>query len=68
MALFPGLARSLLAVRNSRRRPGLVHHVICLHAQLTSRQESMMSYIDVLAQHFTLKEAPRDHSGGSCVS
>ena len=29
LASFPGLARLLLAVRNSHRRSGLVHHVIC---------------------------------------
>ena len=28
LASFPGLARLSLAVRNLRRRPGLVHHVI----------------------------------------
>ena len=29
LASFPGLARLSLAVRNSHRRSGLVHHVIC---------------------------------------
>ena len=29
VASFPGPARSSLAVRNSRRGPGLVHHVMC---------------------------------------
>ena len=28
LASFPGPARSSLAVRNSRRGPGLVHHVM----------------------------------------
>ena len=28
VASFPGPARSSLAVRNSRRGPGLVHHVM----------------------------------------
>ena len=28
LASFPGPARSLLAVRNSRRGPGLIHHVM----------------------------------------
>ena len=37
---FPGPARSSLAVRNSRRGPGLVHHVmsttvVFLHHQMT---------------------------------
>ena len=32
VASFPGPARSSLAVRNSRRGPGLVHHVMCAAA------------------------------------
>ena len=36
VASFPGPARSLLAVRNSRRGPGLVHHVMCAAAYVTS--------------------------------
>ena len=32
LASFPGPARSSLAVRNSRRGPGLVHHVMCATA------------------------------------
>ena len=32
VASFPGSARSSLAVRNSRRGPGLVHHVMCAAA------------------------------------
>ena len=29
LASFPGLARSSLAVQNSSRRSGLVHHMMC---------------------------------------
>ena len=44
LASFPGPARSSLAVRNSRRGPGLVHHVMCAAAYVTSiLLESMMS-------------------------
>ena len=44
VASFPGPARSSLAVRNSRRGPGLVHHVMCAAAYITSiLLESMMS-------------------------
>ena len=44
LASFPGPAHSLLAVRNSRRGPGLVHHVMCAAAYVTSiLLESMMS-------------------------
>ena len=32
VASFPGLAHSLLAVRNLHRRPGLVHHMMCAAA------------------------------------
>ena len=32
VASFPGPARSSLAVQNSRRGPGLVHHVMCAAA------------------------------------
>ena len=44
VASFPGPARSSLAVRNLRRGPGLVHHVMCAAAYVTSiLLESMMS-------------------------
>ena len=44
LASFPGPARSSLAVRNSRRGPGLIHHVMCAAAYVTSiLLESMMS-------------------------
>ena len=35
LASFPGPARSSLAVRNSRRGPGLVHHVMSATAYVT---------------------------------
>ena len=41
---FPGPARSSLAVRNSHRGPGLVHHVMRAIAYVTTLLlESMMS-------------------------
>ena len=44
VASFPGPARLSLAVRNSRRGPGLVHHVMCATAYvMTLLLESMMS-------------------------
>ena len=44
LASFPGPARSSLAVRNSRRGPGLVHHVMRAAAYVTNLLlESMMS-------------------------
>ena len=44
LASFPGPVRLLLAVRNLRRRPGLVHHVTCAAAYVTTLLlESMMS-------------------------
>ena len=36
VASFPGPACSSLAVRNSRRRPGLVHHVMSATAYVTA--------------------------------
>ena len=36
LASFPGPARSSLAVRNSRRGPGLVHHVMSAAAYVTA--------------------------------
>ena len=36
VASFPGPARSSLAVRNLHRGPGLVHHVMCAAAYVTS--------------------------------
>ena len=36
LASFPGPARSSLAVRNSRRGPGLVHHVMSATAYVTA--------------------------------
>ena len=36
VASFPGPARLSLAVRNSRRGPGLVHHVMCAAAYVTA--------------------------------
>ena len=36
LASFPGLVRLSLAVRNSRRRPGLVRHVISATAYVTT--------------------------------
>ena len=67
LASFPGSVRSSLAVQNSRRGPGLIHHVMCAAADVTTILLRMMS-LDVLARRFTLKEAPRDHSNGSCTS
>ena len=44
LASFPGPVCSSLAVRNSRRVPGLVHHVMCAAAYITTLLlESMMS-------------------------
>ena len=44
VASFPGPARSSLAVRYSRRGSGLVHHVMCATAYVTTLLlESMMS-------------------------
>ena len=36
VASFPGPARSSLAVRNPRRGPGLVHHVMSTTAYITA--------------------------------
>ena len=36
LASFPAPARSSLAVQNSRRGPGLVHHVMCAAAYVTA--------------------------------
>ena len=64
VASFPGPACSSLAVRNSRRWPGLVHHVMCrsLRHDPSTRINDV---IDELAPCLPLKEAPRDHSNGS---
>ena len=44
IASFPGPARSSLAVRNSRRGPGLAHHVMRAADYVTTLLlESMMS-------------------------
>ena len=49
LALLPGLARSSLAVQNSCRSPGLVHHVMCATAYVTTiLMESMISQ---MSQH-----------------
>ena len=61
IASFPGPARSSLAVRNSRRGPGFVHHVMRAAAYVTT----LLLESDELAPCLPLKEAPRDHSNGS---
>ena len=44
LASFPGPVGLSLAVRNLRRRPGLVHHIMCAAAYfMTLLLESMMS-------------------------
>ena len=68
VASFPGPARSSLLVRNSRRGPGLVHHVMCATAYVTAISLRINDVIGWLARRFTLKEAPKDHSGGLYAS
>ena len=68
VASFPGPACSLLAIRNSHRGPGLVHHVMCAAAYVTAISLRINDVIGWLARHFTLKEAPKDHSGGLYAS
>ena len=48
IASFPGPARLSLAVQNSRRGPGLVHHVMSATAYVTAGR-----YRDLYARHFT---------------
>ena len=67
-ASFPGPAHLLLAVRNSRRGPGLVHHVMSATAYVTAISLRINDVIGWLARRFTLKEAPKDHSGGLYAS
>ena len=62
LASFLGPARSSLSVRNSRRGPGLVHHVMCATAYVTAISLRINDVIGWARQRFTLKEAPRDHS------
>ena len=69
VASFPGPARSLLAVRNSCRGPGLVHHVMCDAAYVDHDPSTRINdVIDELAPCVPLKEATRDHSNGSCAN
>ena len=68
LASFPGPARSSLAVRNSHRGPGLVHHVMCGTAYVTTVLLRINDVKHVLALRFTLKEAPKYHSDDSCTS
>ena len=68
LASFPGPARSSLAVRNLLRGPGLVHHVMCAAAYVTAISLRINDVIGWLARCFTLKEAPKYHSGGLYAS
>ena len=68
VALFPGPVHSSLAVRNSHRGPGLVHHVMSATAYVMAFHRESMTSQDRLARRFTLKEAPKDHSGGLYAS
>ena len=63
VASFPGPARSLLAVRNSLRGPGLVHHVMSATAYVTAISLRINDVIGWASIVFHLKEAPRDHDG-----
>ena len=45
LASFPGPARSLLVVRNSRRGPGLVHHVMSATVVFLRHQITMFAVL-----------------------
>ena len=62
MASFPGLMRSLLAVQNSHRRPGLVHHMISAAAYVTTILLRINDVIGCASAVFYVEEAPGDHT------
>ena len=45
LASFSGLVRSLLAVQNSHRKPGLVHHVISAAGCVLRQQITMFAVV-----------------------
>ena len=47
VALFPGPARSSLAVQNSRRGPGLVHHVMSATVVFLRHQITMFVVLPI---------------------
>ena len=47
LASFPGPARSSLAVRNSRRGPGLVHHVMSATVVFLRHQITMFAVLPI---------------------
>ena len=47
VASFPGPARSSLAVRNSRRGPGLVHHVMSATVVFLRQQITMFAVLPI---------------------
>ena len=47
VASFPGPARSSLAVRNSRRGPGLVHHVMSATVVFLRQQIIMFAVLPI---------------------
>ena len=47
LASFPGPVRSSLAVRNSRRGPGLVHHVMSATVVFLRQQITMFAVLPI---------------------